>query len=145
MITTKEIVKAVNAKLKAGLPDMKIKSTDIRKNVEPGSLYVEYPLPMFDGTEDLRHEAGTIRICYFPADEYNYRIEFADMQKKLSELFFGSLKVAEHFTIPINELEFEQSDGVLLINFDYETWQYVTETGDDMEHIEVRQDMEHVR
>ena len=136
MITTKDIVTAVNKTMKAAFPEISVKSTDFRKNVTAGSLYTEYPRPAFDGPADFRHESGTIRIYYFPKNE-DYREELADMQAKLSEVFFGILRINEDFAIPINELAFEESDGVLIAAFDYETYQLTEETGEDMESLEL--------
>lgn len=136
MITTKDIVAAVNRIMKASFPEIPVRSTDFKKNVVSGSLYTEYPRPVFDGPADFRHESGTIRIYYFPKNE-DYREELADMQAKLSEVFFGILRINEDFAIPIDEITFEESDGVLIASFDYETYQYVAETGEDMEHLEM--------
>ena len=41
MITTKDIVAAVNRKIKEAVPGAVIKSTDFRKNVVPGAFYQE--------------------------------------------------------------------------------------------------------
>lgn len=136
MITTKDIVAAVNRTLKTSITDIPVRSTDFRKNVVPGSLYTEYPRPVIDGTDSFIHEAGTIRIYYFPKNE-DYREEFADMQIKLSEAFFRILRVNEDFVIPIDEFAFEESDGVLIAAFDYETYQIVEETGEDMGEMEL--------
>ena len=138
MITTKDIVAAVNKKIKDSIPGAVIKSTDFRKNVVPGAFYQEYPNPVFDGTEYFRHESGTIRVYYFPTDEHSCRYELADMQEKLRMFFFGVLVVTENFAIPINETEFTVTDNVLIMSFDYETWQEVHETGEDMLNLEVR-------
>lgn len=136
MITTKDIVAAVNTVMKNGIEGVPVRSTDFRKKVTLGSLYTEYPRPAFDGPADFRHETGTIRIYYFPRNE-DYREELADMQAKLSEVFFGILRINEDFAIPINELAFEESDGVLIASFDYETYQIVEETGEDMTELEL--------
>lgn len=138
MITTKDIVTAVNRRIKEVIPGAVIKSTDFRKNVVPGAFYQEYPKPTFDGTEYFRHESGTIRIYYFPTDEHNCRYELADMQEKLSMSFFGILAVNDTFVIPLNEVNFDVTDNVLVMSFDYDTWQEIAETGEDMLNLEVR-------
>lgn len=141
MITAKDIVRAVNLRIKENFPEHPVKSTDFKKNVQPGSFYTEYPIPVFDGSRDFRHESGTVRVHYFPVNENNYRIELADMQQKLSMSFFSILQVNEMFAIPINEVSFDQSDGVLIMSFDYETWQEIEETGEDMQHIEIEEEV----
>lgn len=135
MITTKDIVAAVNRTLKKGAEGVSVRSADFDKKVKRPSLYVEYPTPTFDGNEYLLRETGTIRINYFPENE-DPREELADMQLKLSGIFFGILRVTEEFVIPINELSFEISDDVLIASFDYETHQYREETGEDLTELE---------
>lgn len=138
LITTADIIAAVNTKLKTDFPNHKPKSTDFRKNVVPGSFYVELPEPIIDRTADLIHESGTIRICYFPTDENNCREEIVDMQGKLGMSFFSILRVTDEFVIPINDLSFDISDNVLIASFDYDIWQYAEEAdGEMMEHLDV--------
>lgn len=141
MITTQDIVRAVNLKIKETFPEYPVKSTDFRKNVQAGSFCTEYPTPTLDGSRDFRHESGTIRVHYFPINKNDYRIELADMQQKLSMSFFSILQVNEMFAIPINEVSFERSDGVLIMSFEYETWQEIEETGEDMQHIEIEEEV----
>ena len=138
MIKTADIMRAVNAKLREDFADYKVCSTDARKNVQPGSFFVERPAPVLDGTQDMRHESGTIRVVYFPKDELNYRTEFMDMQNKLYMSFFHILRVTEDFVIPVNDLTFEETDGALIMEFDYETWQEIEETGEMMEYLNLR-------
>lgn len=140
MIGTADIIKAVNTTLKAAFPDRKIVSTDKDKAVIPGSFYVEYPTPLMDGSESFRHESGTIYIDYFPPDPYEHRIEFLHVQEKLRETFFNVLKIEEDFVIPINEIQFTESDDVLIMQFDYEMWQYIEEVGPDMEELVIKED-----
>lgn len=137
-ITTADIIAAVNTKLKTDFPDHKPKSTDFRKNVVPGSFYVELPVPIIDRIAELIHESGTIRICYFPTDENHCREEIVDMQRKLGMSFFSILRVTEDFVIPINDLSFDISDNVLIASFDYDIWQHAEEAdGEMMEHLDV--------
>ncbi len=137
MIKTGDVIKAVNTKLKNNFKDHKVCSADIRKKVEPGSFYVEWPTPVLDGTQDFRHEEGMIRVVYFPKDDLNNRIEFMEMQIALYEAFFDILWIDEEFAIPVNDLTFEESDGALIMNFDYEIFQEIEEDGELMKNIEV--------
>ena len=52
--------------------------------------------------------------------------------------FFGILAVNETFAIPLNEVNFDVIDNVLAMLFDYDTWQEIAETGEDMLNLEVR-------
>lgn len=140
MITTKDIVKAVNTVLKSTFPDRSVVSTDKDKAVKPGSFYVEYPAPIMDGSKFFKHESGTIYIDYFPPDRYDHRLEFFNMQEKLREVFTDTLTVEEGFVIPINELQFTENDDVLILQFDYDMWQYVEETGANMEELVIKEE-----
>lgn len=140
MITTKDVVKAVNTVLKSTFPDRSVVSTDKDKAVKPGSFYVEYPAPIMDGSKFFKHESGTIYIDYFPPDRYDHRLEFFNMQEKLREVFADTLTVEEGFAIPINELQFTENDDVLILQFDYDMWQYVEETGANMEELVIKEE-----
>lgn len=140
MITTKDIVKAANTVLKSTFPDRSVVSTDKDKAVKPGSFYVEYPAPIMDGSKFFKHESGTIYIDYFPPDRYDHRLEFFNMQEKLREVFADTLTVEEGFVIPINELQFTENDDVLILQFDYDMWQYVEETGANMEELVIKEE-----
>ena len=140
MITTKDIVKAANTVLKSTFPDRSDVSTDKDKAVKPGSFYVEYPAPIMDGSKFFKHESGTIYIDYFPPDRYDHRLEFFNMQEKLREVFADTLTVEEGFVIPINELQFTENDDVLILQFDYDMWQYVEETGANMEELVIKEE-----
>ena len=140
MITTKDIVKAVNTVLKSTFPDRSVVSTDKDKAVKSGSFYVEYPAPIMDGSKFFKHESGTIYIDYFPPDRYDHRLEFFNMQEKLREVFADTLTVEEGFVIPINELQFTENDDVLILQFDYDMWQYVEETGANMEELVIKEE-----
>lgn len=140
MITTKDVVKAINTVLKSTFPDKSVVSTDKDKAVKPGSFYVEYPAPIMDGPKNFKHESGTIYIDYFPPDRYNNRLEFFNVQEKLREVFADTLTVEEDFVIPINELQFTENDDVLILQFDYEMWQYIEETGPDMEELVIKEE-----
>lgn len=139
MINTKDIIKAVNTALKGAFPDRSVVSTDKDKAVKPGSFYVEYPAPIMDGPKNFKHESGTIYIDYFPLDRYDHRLEFLAVQEKLREIFADTLTVEKDFVIPIDELQFTENDGVLIVQFDYEMWQYIEETGPDMEELVIKE------
>ena len=140
MIKTKDIVKAVNTVIKSAFPDRIVVSTDKDKAVKPGSFYVEYPAPIMDGSKFFKHESGTIYIDYFPPDRYDHRLEFFNVQEKLREVFADTLTVEEDFVIPINELQFTENDDVLILQFDYDMWQYVEETGVNMEELIIKEE-----
>ena len=140
MIKTKDIVKAVNTVIKSAFPDRTVVSTDKDKAVKPGSFYVEYPAPIMDGSKFFKHESGTIYIDYFPPDRYDHRLEFFNVQEKLREVFADTLTVEEDFVIPINELQFTENDDVLILQFDYDMWQYVEETGVNMEELIIKEE-----
>ena len=141
MIKTSDVVRAVNTALKSAFADTNIMSTDKAKDVPPKSFYVEYPAPMVDGSNAFRHESGTIYVYYFPADVHKCRQELLQVQERLQEVFCNILEVTEQFAIPINELQFTENDSVLVMQFDYEMWQYAETTGtaSNMEELVIKE------
>ena len=124
MITTQGIIKAINRKLKEGFPDIKIWSTDKDKDFGSKCFFVKYTAKK-DGSPEFIHEQGEVRIYYFPSDKDINRIELLKMQEQLSQLFLFRIFVADGFALPITEVEFETDDDVLVMTFEYETYQRI--------------------
>ena len=66
MITTQNIIKAINRKLKEEFPDIKIWSTDKDKDFGSKCFFVKYTVKK-DGSPEFIHEQGEVRIYYFPS------------------------------------------------------------------------------
>ncbi len=61
------------------------------------------------------------RIYFFAQNAQRPKIENMNMQEKLENLFLDGIFVKEDFHIPIDDLEFETTDGVLVCTFQLRT------------------------
>jgi hypothetical protein len=124
MVTLLEINKAVNDKLKAALVgtefyEVKIVAEDLAKGVKRPSVKVG-----IDNSQNAkfnalcREKTLTIRIYFFAKDRYNYKIDNVKMQNIIEDAFLDDLEVKEGFFIPIDSVESEVTDTVLICSFD---------------------------
>lgn len=122
MITTADLLNAVTAKLGENFPEVRIWSTDKDKDFGEKCFFIKYTASR-DGKPEFVHDYGQIRLYYFPSDKNVNRMELLDMQERLSELFLFRIFVNDDFAVPINELEFEIDDDVLVMSFDFDMYQ----------------------
>lgn len=122
MITTADLLNAVTAKLGENFPEVRIWSTDKDKDFGKKCFFIKYSASR-DGKPEFVHDCGQIRLYYFPSDKNVNRMELLDMQERLSELFLFRIFVNDDFAVPINELEFEIDDDVLVMSFDFDMYQ----------------------
>lgn len=122
MITTADLLNAVTAKLGENFPEVRIWSTDKDKDFGKKCFFIKYSASR-DGKPEFVHDYGQIRLYYFPSDKNVNRMELLDMQERLSELFLFRIFVNDDFAVPINELEFEIDDDVLVMSFDFDMYQ----------------------
>ena len=61
------------------------------------------------------------------------------MQEQLSQLFLFRIFVTETFAVPIDEVDFEVDDDVLVMTFNFEMYQSIDTESDypNMEELEV--------
>lgn len=137
MITTEDVIRAVNSKLKEIFPDNPVCSTDIRQNIEKGSFYVETPFPVIERTSSFQIENGTIRIDYFPKNDKETRIDYLEKIKNLNAGIGIGLQIDELHAVAVSELEFSENDGWLTCSFDYTVSQIIEETGEPIEELEI--------
>lgn len=122
MITTADLLNAVTVKLGENFPEVRIWSTDKDKDFDKKCFFIKYSANR-DGKPEFVHDYGQLRLYYFPSDKNVNRMELLDMQERLSELFLFRIFVNDDFAVPINELEFEIDDDVLLMSFDFDMYQ----------------------
>src|SRR5690625_2247714 len=109
MITNKDIRMAINRQLKKA--DIKIMSRDVREGFSRPSFFVELDNVLREGNADQIYKSMTIRIYYFPSNEYEYAIEVLDMQEMLEDLFDLKLLVRDRL-INVEEFTSFLNDGV---------------------------------
>lgn len=86
-----------------------------------------------------REKALTVRIYYFASDRYKFKIENAKMQEIIENAFLDGLIIEEGFYIPIEQVESDITDTVLICSFDLNIIELLPEqTGEPMENIEIK-------
>lgn len=137
MKTVKDVLTSVVGKLQDTFPEVPIESEDIDQNINNPCFHVRIGGTR-DGSPDLLHDYGTVTVYYFPTDRHDCEIELLNVQQYINTALFPVLSLDEDFAIPINELEFDTTDNVLVATFDFEMWQKPEEDADPkMEHLEI--------
>lgn len=86
-----------------------------------------------------RKKALTVRIYYFASDRYKFKIENAKMQEIIENAFLDGLIIEEGFYIPIEQVESDITDTVLICSFDLNIIELLPEqTGEPMENIKIK-------
>ena len=138
MITVADLIKAVTRELKGKFPGIKVWSTDKTEDFGKKCFFIKHTASR-DGKPDFIRDRGEIRVYYFPSDENLNQQELIDMQEQLSQLFLFRIFVTETFAVPIDEVDFEVDDDVLVMNFNFEMYQSVDTESDypNMEELEM--------
>ena len=137
MIKLSQILKAVNTKLKETFPKIEIDSKDLSEKFNRPSFRTE-----LDGLKTsafmttFKERNFTIRIYFFTTLP-------GKISDEIENAFLGTLWVNETFAIPIDEIEFEETeDGVLIASFDSLSMEEIENDidGEMMEELEYRFD-----
>ncbi len=139
MVKLSEILNAVNSKLAETFPKVEIDSKDITEKFNRPSFRTELEgLKTSAFMTTYKERNLTIRIYYFPKNIEKSRIERLKMIDDLEEAFLGTLWINESFAIPAEEIEFEETDGVLIASIDSYTMEEIENdiTEDMMEELE---------
>lgn len=144
MIKLSEILKAVNSTLNKGYPNVTIDSKDLSESFNRPSFRTE-----LDGLKTsafmttFKERRFTIRIYFFNTVIGKGKEERLKVIEAIEDAFLGSVKVNETFIIPIDDIEFDETDdGVLIASFDTLTMEQITNDVDKylMEELEYRFD-----
>ena len=85
----------------------------------------------------------TIRIYFFNSVVGKGRLERLKISEKIEDAFLGSLKVTDDFIIPVDDIDFDETDdGVLIASFDSLSMEKIENDidGEMMEELEYRFD-----
>ena len=140
MIKLSQILKAVNVKLKETFPKIEIDSKDLGEKFNRPSFRTELDglkTSAFMTTYKERH--FTIRIYFFNSVIGKGRLERLKISEKIEDAFLGSLKVTDDFIIPVDDIDFDETDdGVLIASFDSLTMEKIENDIDEymMEELE---------
>jgi hypothetical protein len=134
MITLIEINKAINDRIKAALagteynPDKLLIAEDVSEPIIRPSIKVAIENStngMFNA--NCREKSLTCRIYFFAKDRNKYKIDNVGMQELLENAFIKGLKIKEGFYIPIESVESEVTDTILVCSFDLYTIELLPE------------------
>lgn len=139
MIKLSEILKAVNSKLAETFPGIKVDSKDLSESFNRPSFRTE-----LDGLKTsafmttYKEREFTIRIYFFPTEQGKGRLERLKISDGIEDSFLQTLWITESFAIPVDEVEFVETDGVLIASFSSYTMEEIENdiTGDMMEELE---------
>ncbi|MBR8732783.1 hypothetical protein IX329_000354 [Fusobacterium necrophorum] len=139
MIKLSQILKAVNSKLAETFPNVEIDSKDLSEKFNRPSFRTE-----LDGLKTsafmatYKEREFTIRIYFFPTKAEKGRIERLKITDKIEDVFLHTLWITKTFAIPVEEIHFEETDGVLIASFDSYTIEEIENdiTAEMMEELE---------
>ena len=144
MIKLSQILKAVNTKLKETFPKIEIDSKDLSESFNRPSFRTE-----LDGLKTsafmttFKERRFTIRIYFFNTVIGKGKEERLKVIEAIEDTFLGSLKVTDDFIIPVDDIDFDETDdGVLIASFDSLTMEKIENDVDEymMEELEYRFD-----
>lgn len=124
MVTLIEINKAINDKIKASkidteFNDVPIVAEDVSEPIIRPSIKVGIETPTNGKfNANCREKNLTCMVYFFAKDRYKYKVDNLKMQDILENAFLDDLMVKEGFFIPIESIESEVVDTVLICSFD---------------------------
>ncbi|MCF0163234.1 MAG: hypothetical protein HUJ88_11745 [Fusobacterium necrophorum] len=139
MIKLSHILKTVNSKLAETFPNIEIDSKDLSEKFNRPSFRTE-----LDGLKTSafmtthKEREFTIRIYFFPTEAGKGRLERLKITDKIEDMFLHTLWITKTFAIPVEEIHFEETDGVLIASFDSYTMEEIENdiTAEMMEELE---------
>ena len=124
MVLIKDIVKAINQKLKDNFPSITIQSTDVKEGYTRPCFYVD--VVDFENEllmNEFDRKTAAFTLYYFPSDPINNRLELLEIRESLTDAFIGILDIGQGFKIHILDTAANVNDGVLSFDFEIEYYQ----------------------
>ena len=119
MISSKDILTILVARLRKELKDIPIECRDVKEGYRRGSIHIYFEnLKASDYMKKFRETTLNVRIIYHPKND-----DIADiltMQEKLIEIFSDNpvIELLDGLVTEVLEVDSTESDGDLLFNFD---------------------------
>lgn len=139
MVKLSEILKTVNSKLAEAFPKIEIDSKDLSEKFNRPSFRTELDgLKTSTFMTTFKEREFTIRIYFFPTEVGKGRIERLQISDRIEDVFMHTIWITESFAIPVEEISFEETDGVLIASFNSYTMEEIENdiTEDMMEELE---------
>lgn len=146
MITLLEINKAINNKIKEALvgtafTTVPLLAEDISEPIIRPSLKVTIENSTNGKfNANCREKNLTCKVYFFAKDRYKYKIDNSKMQDLIENAFLDDLKVNDNFYIPIEEVESDVTDSVLICSFHLYSIELLPDTdiSEPMEDLDIK-------
>lgn len=93
----------------------------------------------------MKERTLTARVYFFAENKEKPKIENIKIQEIIENAFLGDLKVTDTFYIPIDTVESDVSDGVLISSFELGTLELLPTDDEAYEYMEVLEiDLENI-
>ncbi|MDD2217955.1 MAG: hypothetical protein PHW03_05880 [Eubacteriales bacterium] len=147
MITLLQINKAINDRIKSALVGTDFSSAPIMaEDVSEPIIRPGLKVGIESSTNrkfnfKCREKNLTCSIYFFAKDRYKYKIDNAKMQEIIETAFLEDLEVEEGFYMPIETVESETADTVLVCSFDLYAVELLpdTDTSEPMEQLNYKE------
>lgn len=124
MIKLTEINKSINNTIKNALIDTEFATVPIvAEDLSEPIIRPSFKIGIENSSNgkfnlNCREKTLTVRVYFFSSDVRKYKIENMKMQDLIENAFLNGLEITEEFYVPIEEVESEISDTVLICSFD---------------------------
>lgn len=134
MVTLIDINKAITSKIRQAIvdteySDVSIPATDVTESIiRPSIKFSIENSSNGKFNANCREKTLTCRVYFFAKDRTKYNLDNIKIQDILETAFLDGLTVKESFLIPIESVESEVTDGVLVCSFDLYTLELLPDT-----------------
>lgn len=140
MISSKDILTVLVARLRKELRDIPIECRDVKEGYRRGSIHIYFEnLKASDYMKKFRETTLNVRIIYHPKKDDDVE-EILTIQEKLIEIFSDNptIELLDGLVTEVLETDSTESDGDLLFNFDlYVFEEYEEKVSEMMENLYV--------
>lgn len=120
MVTPKDILTVLVAKLRTELPGIVVEAREVKEGYRRGSIYIFFEnLKISNYMKKYRETTLNVELLYFPKKEDD-TLELLNLQDKLVKIFSDTptLKLIDGLYTEILEVDAGISDGILQFDFD---------------------------
>lgn len=139
MVTSKDIIMAVDRELRNKFPDENIEYRDLEEGFEKPSFFISLDNNLYsDFMAIYKVSQKIVRISYFPYDRYNNTEDLLEIQEELSNIFFSALTIGDNFIIDIKNCNSNIVEGVLYYDFQIE---YIQEAQEEVVNSDLMEEL----
>ncbi|WP_321833631.1 phage tail terminator family protein [Clostridium butyricum] len=145
MITLQEINKGINEAIEAALNETEFSNVTIRaEDLKEDIVRPSIKVILDDGTSGkfnscCKERTLTVRVYFYAKNKDKPKIENLKMREIIENVFLEDLKISDTFYIPIDNVESDIADGVLICSIDLETLEIIpdNEEYEPMEELDI--------